>query len=330
MVPQNKPRILITVEYANQVNEDFLNQLQKEAEVDLVASSKFTSKKELMNIILPYHGAIITSNIPFDKDVIDRARHLKVVSRFGVGFDRIDVPAATERGIYVTNTPVLTNTVADLVFGLIFAVARNITQADAYVKAGNWKVREERTKFTGFDVSGKTLGIIGLGRVGSLVARRAFGFEMSVMYYDIVRYEVLEAASNITFHPLHEILARSDIVSIHTPLTDSTRGLIGRKEFALMKKTAILINTSRGPVVDECALINALEEERIAGAGLDVHMQEPIDPHNPILTLQNVVLTPHIGAGTMECNERVVKTAIENTIRVLTGLKPRHPVNILT
>lgn len=329
MVPV-KPRILITIEYSDQVNEDYLNQLQKVAEVDLVASSKFTDKKELMNIISSYNGAIITSNIPFDKEVIDRARNLKVISRFGVGFDRIDVSAATERGIYVTNTPVLTSTVADLVFGLIFAVARNITLADAYIKSGSWKVREERTKFTGFDISGKTLGIIGMGRVGSLVARRAFGFEMTVSYYDVIRFKELEAASYITFYPLNEVLAHSDIISIHTPLTDSTRGLIGEKELALMKKTAILINTSRGPVIDEQALINALQERRIAGAGLDVHMKEPIDLHNPILTLQNVVLTPHIGAGTVECNERVVHTAIENTIHVLTGLQPLYSVNRLT
>lgn len=330
MVPQNKPRILITVEHPHQVNEDLLNQLKQVAEVDLVASVKFSNKKELMDIISSYNGAIITSNIPFDKEVINRARHLKVISRFGVGFDKIDVHAATELGIYVTNTPVLTNTVADLVFGLIFAVARNITQADAYIKAGNWKVREERTKFTGFDVSGKTLGIVGLGRVGSLVAKRALGFEMSVIYYDIIRNQELETTSSVAFHPLHEVLAQSDIISIHIPLTESTQGLIGRKELALMKKTAILINTSRGPVVDEHALINTLQKERIAGAGLDVHLQEPIDLHSPILTLQNVVLTPHIGAGTRECNERVVQTAIENTLRVLTGLKPLHAVNTVT
>lgn len=325
-----KPRILITIEYPDQVNEDSLSQLQKIADVDLVTSSKFSDKKELMKIISSYNGAIITSNIPFDKQVINRANNLKVVSRFGVGFDRIDVQAATDRGIYVTNTPVLTNTVADLVFGLLFAVARNITLADAYIKSGNWKVREERTKFTGFDISGKTLGIIGMGRVGSLVAKRALGFDMSVSYYDIIRYRELEAASHITFWSLNEVLAHSDIISIHTPLTDSTRGLIGEKELALMKKTAILINTSRGPVINEHALINALQKRLIAGAGLDVHMKEPIDPYNPILTLPNVVLTPHIGAGTVECNERVVHTAIENTIRVLTGLQPLHSVNTLT
>jgi len=324
-----KPRILITVEYPDQVTEDSLTQLQKVADIDLVASSKFSDKTELMKIIPSYNGAIITSNITFDRQVIDRAKNLKVISRFGVGFDRIDIPAATERGIYVTNTPVLTNTVADLVFGLIFAVARNISIADAYIKSGNWKEREERTKFTGFDISGKALGIIGLGRVGSLVAKRALGFDMSVSYYDIIRYKELEATAHITFCSLKEVLAHSDIISIHTPLSDNTRGLIGAKELALVKKTAILINTSRGPVIDEQALINALQQRRIAGAGLDVHMKEPIDPYNPILTLPNVVLTPHIGAWTVECNERVVHTAIENTIRVLTGLKFLYSVNTL-
>jgi phosphoglycerate dehydrogenase-like enzyme len=187
-------------------------------------------------------------------------------------------------------------------------------------------VREERVKFTGVDFFGKTLGIVGLGRVGSLLARRARSFDMTLLYNDIVRYRTLEEELDIQFLPLDALLSQADFVSIHTPLTKETRGLIGEKELKTMKPSAILINTSRGPVVDEAVLVTALTEGWIACAGLDVYENEPIHPDSPLLTLGNVVLTPHIGAGTRECNERVVSAAVENTIRVLKGEKPLYPV----
>jgi glyoxylate reductase len=326
MLSMRKPHVLITVESAGQVHAEAMRRLQEIADVEVVKSSTFSRKNELLRIIGDYEGVIITSNIPFDREVMAKAEKLKVVSRLGVGYDRVDVKAAVERGVCVTNTPVLSEAVVELVFGLLFAAARNISKADAYVKGGNWKVREERVKFTGVDFFGKTLGIVGLGRIGSLLARRARSFDMTLLYCDVVRYRALEEELDVQFLPLDVLLSRADFISLHSPLTEKTRGLIGEKELKTMKPSAILINTSRGPVVDEAALITALTERWIAGAGLDVYANEPIRPDSPLLTLDNVVLTPHLGAGTRECNERVVSTAVENTIRVLKGEKPLYPV----
>jgi glyoxylate reductase len=326
MRSMSKPRVLITVESADQVSGDPMRRLQEVADVTVVASSTFSQKNELLQIIGEYEGAIITSNIPFDGEVIAKAEKLKVVSRLGVGYDRVDVKAAVARGVYVTNTPVLSEAVVELVFGLLFAVARNISKADAYLKRRQWSVREERVQFTGVDFFGKTLGIIGLGRIGTLLARRARSFDMRLVYTDIVRYRALEDELAVHFLPLDALLSQADFVSLHTPLTEGTRGLMGETEFRAMKPSAILINTSRGPVVDEAALIQALSEGWIAGAGLDVYEHEPIRLESPLLTLENVVLTPHLGGGTRECNERVVAAAVDNTICVLKGEAPLYSV----
>lgn len=326
MVSKSKPRVLITIETPGQIHEEAMKRLTETADVEVVESSTYSNKEELLKIVGDHEGAIIASNIPFDRDVITKAEKLKVVSRLGVGYDLVDVKAAAERGISVTYTPVLSETVVDTVFGLLFTVARNISKADAYVKGGKWKIREDRRKFTGIDVFGKTLGIVGLGRIGSLLARRVKCFDMPLLYYDIARYRELEEELDLRFLPIHELLAQADFVSIHIPLTERTRGLIGEKELKTMKKSAILINTSRGPVVDERALIRALKGGWIAGAGLDVYEKEPMSPDNPLLTLDNVVLTPHIGGATKECEERIANAAVENTIRVLKGEKPLYPV----
>jgi glyoxylate reductase len=239
----------------------------------------------------------------------------------------VDVKTASDLGIIVTNTPVNSETVVDTTIGLIFAISRNISKADSYIKSGNWKIREERRLFTGTDVFGKKLGIIGLGRIGSILAKRVKCLDMDVFYYDVIRKNLLEHQLGLKFLNLTQLLTQTDFISIHTPLTENTKGLIGKKELKMMKKTAILINTSRGPVINEKALIMALEEGWIAGAGLDVFEEEPIKNDNPLLKLDNVVLTPHIGGGTIECERRVVKTAIENTILVLKGKDPLYSVN---
>jgi glyoxylate reductase len=326
MATGSRPRILLTAESADQMNTNAIKRLRQIAEVDVVESSAYSRKSELLKVIGNYEGVIIASNIPLDREVIDGARRLRVISRLGVGYDLVDVKAATERRIWVAYTPVLSETVVDTTFGLLFAVARNIAKADAYVKAGNWKLREDRKKFTGTDVFGKTLGIIGLGRIGSLLAKRAGSFEMPVLYYDVVRHMADEREDGVAYVPLDQLLARSDFISVHIPLTEATRGLIGEKELHLMKKTAFLINTSRGPVVDEKALAKALSEGRIAGAGLDVYEKEPLSPDNPLLRLGNVVLTPHLGGGTRECEERIQQAAVENVISVLEGKEPIYPV----
>ena len=275
MVSKRKPRVLVTVETPGQINEDAMKRLSEMTNVKVVESSTFSKKEELLKIIGEYEGAIIASNIPFDREVIAKAGKLKVISRLGVGYDLVDVKTASERGICVTYTPVLSETVVDTAIGLLFAVARNITKADSYVKGSGWRIREDRRKFTGVDVFGKTLGIVGLGRIGSLLARRVRCFDMSVLYYDILRYVDLERELDVKFLPLSEVLAQADFVSIHIPLTEKTRRLIGENELRSMKRGAFLINTSRGPVVDEMALVKALKEGWIAGAGLDVYERDP-------------------------------------------------------
>lgn len=326
MASRSKPRVLITAETPDHIKEDAVKPLKEVADIDIVDSSTYSKKQELLKVIGDYEAAIIASNIPFDQEVITKAKKLKIISRLGVGYDLVDVKAASDRGIIVTYTPVLSETVVDTVFSLLFAVAKNISKADAYVKNGKWKRREDRKKFTGTDVFGKNLGIIGLGRIGTILARRAKCFDMPILYYDVVRYRELEEELDLRFLPLHDLLAQADFISIHTPLTENTRGLIGEKELKTMKKNAILINTSRGPVIDEKALTKALKGEWIAGAGLDVYEREPLDPDNPLLKLDNVVLTPHIGGGTEECQQRIVNAAVDNTVRVLKGEKPLYPV----
>jgi len=263
---------------------------------------------------------------PFDGEVIAKARRLKIISRRGVGYDNVDVRAAKERGIAVTITPANAVTVADMAFALLLTAARRVIQAHSFVKNRQWKPSADRDAFLGVDVGGKTLGIIGLGRVGSLVAKRGKGFDMKVLYYDVIRNTKLETELPVQYCPLKQLLAEADFVSLHVFLSAETKGLIGEEELRIMKKQAILVNTSRGPVIDEKALYRALKENWIAFSGLDVFEDEPIKPDNPLLDLENVVLTPHIAGTTEECRRRCSMLAVENTIRVLKGEPPLHPV----
>jgi len=317
----SRSRVLVGVA----LHEDAMTRLKEVADVDVVEEAAIQTKEGLLKVIDAYDGAIVALP-PFDREVIAKARRLRIISRHGVGYDSIDVDAARERGIYVTITPALSETVADMAFALILSAARMIPQGHTYVKTGKWRRRSDRGLFMGTDVFGKTLGIVGLGRIGSVVAKRARGFDMKVLYYDAVRNLELEQSLPLEYRSLPSLLAESDFVSIHTPLTKETEGLIGEKELRTMKKEAILVNTSRGPVVDEKALYHALKEGRLGGAGLDVFEEEPVDPENLLLTLDNVVLAPHIAGTTKECRRRCALLAVQNTIRVLRGEKPLYPV----
>lgn len=320
-VHKDKPKVLVT----STLHEDAMKRLREVAEVKSDLPRQLAlSKSELLKIIGDYEGAIIGPSEPFDRDVITAGKRLKVVSRFGVGYDNVDVKAAVERGIYVTVTPVLSETVADLTFGLILAMARKIPQAYDYMKNKKWGV--ERQPYTGTDVNGKTLGIIGLGRIGSMVAKRAKGFDMAILYYDVARNKKVEEELGLKYVSLDALLSQADFVTIHTPLTEKTQALIGEEALKKMKKSAILINTSRGPVVDEKAVYKALKEGWIAGAGLDVFEKEPIDSNNPLLSLENVVYTPHIASSTVECRYRMSMASVENTIKALKGEKPTYYV----
>ncbi|MFQ6073670.1 MAG: glyoxylate reductase [Candidatus Bathyarchaeia archaeon] len=263
-----------------------------------------------------------------DAEVFDAAPDLKIVAQLAVGFDNIDVQEATKRGIYVTNTPgVLTETTADFAWALLMAVARRVVEADKYVHSGQWKVGWHPSMLLGRDVYGATIGIVGAGRIGSAVARRAKGFNMRILFYDVVPRPQLERELNAKPVDLETLFKESDFVSVHVPLMKATYHLVNEQRLRLMKKTAYLINNSRGPVVDEKALYKALKEGWIAGAGLDVFEQEPTPADNPLLTLDNLVVAPHISSASHETRSKMAEMVAENLIAFFEGRTPPNLVN---
>jgi glyoxylate reductase len=260
-------------------------------------------------------------------DLLDAAPSVRIVSTMAVGYDNIDVVAATERGVAVTNTPgVLTETTADLAFGLILACARRLVEADQVVRGGGWGPWHP-SFLLGRDVHDANLGIVGMGAIGEAVARRANGFGMPVLYTSRTRKPEVETALRASWRSLEDLLRESDFVSIHAALTDETRGLIGERELRLMRPNAYLINTSRGALVDQPALLHALSSRRIAGAGLDVAAMEPLPPDDPLLSLPNVVITPHIGSATVETRTKMADLAVDNLVAFFQGGRPPHCVN---
>lgn len=264
--------------------------------------------EELRAIIHEYDGLVVRSETKVTAEMLDAAVRLRAIGRAGVGVDNINVGAATARGVVVMNAPDgNTMTTAEHTVALLLALARRVPQANASLRAGKW----ERKKFVGVELRGKTLGIVGLGRIGRVVASRALGFEMKVVAFDpFVAPEQL-ANTEIEFASLREVCARADFITVHTPLTAETRGIIGAEEIGLMKPEARVINCARGGLVDERALHNALKEGRIAGAALDVFEQEPPPADHPLLALEQVIATPHLGASTVEAQEGVAVTVAE-------------------
>ncbi|MCS7125590.1 MAG: D-glycerate dehydrogenase [Aigarchaeota archaeon] len=286
------------------------------------------TRKELLDNIKDVDAIYCTLNERIDREVIDSSPRLKVVGTMSVGVDHIDIDYATSKGVYIVYTPgVLTETTADLAFALILSTARRVVETDRIIREGKWKLAWAPTMMLGYEVYGKTLGIIGLGRIGAAVARRAKGFRMKILYYDKIRREDLERELEIEFREIDDLLRESDFISIHVPLTNETRHLIGERELRLMKPTAILVNTSRGPVVDEKALVKALREGWIAGAGLDVFEEEPLPPTSPLIEMPNTVLTPHIGSATYDTRNRMAQYAAEGIIKVLKGEEPENLYN---
>jgi glyoxylate reductase len=264
-----------------------------------------------------------------DEALLAAAPRLRVVSNLAVGYDNIDIPAATKRGIPVGNTPgVLTETTADFAFTLIMAAARRVAASDSLVRRGGWRAWGPMTML-GQDVHHATLGLVGLGRIGGEVAKRARGFSMRVLYHDSIRRSWDEERElGVEYVPeLAKLLAAADFVSVHVPLLPATRHLIGAAQFALMKPTAIFVNTSRGPVVDQRALYEALKARRIFAAALDVTEVEPISPDDPLLTLDNITITPHIASASFATRTRMAILAAENLIAGLAGKVPPHCVN---
>jgi len=307
--------------------EIVMTELEKVFIVDAYNEDKPYERQRLLHNIKDKDGLIsmITDNV--DEEVLDRASRLKMIAHFGVGYNNIDIKAATTRGIAVSNTPgVLTDATAELAFALILAVARRLVECDRATRDGRFRYWAPML-FLGREVTGKTLGIIGLGEIGKAVARRAKGFKMRILYNNRNRINASEEKElTAEFADLQRLLAESDFISLHVPLTSETRHLIGKEEFSLMKPTTYLINTSRGPVVDEQALLESLQNGTIGGAGLDVYENEPsLTPG--LKELSNIVLLPHIGSGTLETRIKMASMVAENLIAGLSGSKPPNIVN---
>jgi len=272
-------------------------------------------------------GLLCLLTDPIDAALLDAAPRLRVISQMAVGVDNIDVAACTRRGIPVGYTPgVLAETTADLAWALLMATARRVVEADAYTRSGAWKTWEPMG-LLGRDVHHATLGLIGLGGIGTEVAKRARGFDMRILYFSRRRKPELEARLGLEYRLMDELLREADFVSLHFALTPETHHLIGARELALMQPTAILINTTRGPVVDQAALAAALKAGTIAAAGLDVFEAEPVPLDDPILALPNVVALPHIGSASVATRGRMARMAAENLLAALSGQRPPHLVN---
>jgi len=318
-----KPKVLVTRE----IQERPLKLLQQHAEVIVNPHNRAMTPEEIIAEIPGKVGLLAMGGDPISARVLEPARELKIVANNAVGFNNLDLQALSRFKIAATNTPdVLTDTTADLTFALILGAARRIAEADRFVRDGKW-VGWTPGLMMGSDVHGKTLGIVGLGRIGSAVARRAQGFNMRIVYTDIRRLDpAIEQQHQLGFMPLRDLLQISDFVTLHVPLTPQTTHLIGAEQLDLMKKTSFLINASRGPVVDEKALVEAIRSKSIAGAGLDVFEKEPkVSPE--LLQMGNVLLVPHIGSATFETREKMSLTAASNILAVLRGEIPPNILN---
>lgn len=316
-----KPKLFIT----RYIPEEAIKRLEEVFEVEIFPENRAITHEELKEKVKDIDALIclLTDNI--DHEIIEAAPNLKCISVYAVGYNNIDVEAATKHGIVICNTPgVLTETTADLAWALIMSCARRIVEADRFVREGKFQGWEPMLML-GNDIFGKTLGIIGMGRIGRAVAHRALGFDMKVIYYD-PQVDPESLPSDYVSVDLTTLCQNSDFISIHTPLTPETRHLIGEKEFDLMKPTAILINTARGPIIDEQALISALKENKIAGTGLDVYENEPVIPEE-LIKLSNVILLPHIGSASYETRTKMALLAAENAIAVIEGKNPPARVN---
>jgi glyoxylate reductase len=301
--------------------------LRAECEVEVNPYGRSFTPRELQQWARGKDGVLCLLNDQINRDFLMANPQLKIVSNYAVGYNNIDLAAATACGVMVTNTPgVLTETTADLAWTLLMSVARRVVEGDGLIRAGKeWEWGP--TAFLGRDIHHKTLGIVGFGRIGQAVARRARGFDMSVIYYSRTPLPAVEEKRlGVTYRSLDQLLGEADYISLHVPLTAETKHLIGERELNLMKPEAVLVNTARGPVIDEAALVEALRQSKIAGAGLDVYEKEP-EVNPGLLGLNNVVLLPHVGSATVNTRNKMAELAALNLLVALRGQRPPHLLN---
>ena len=317
----SRPRVFVT----RIIPEEGLEMVHAVSDAEVWQGEMPPPYEVILQKIASVDGLLCLLTDKIDRDLIGAAGEaLMVISQMAVGYDNIDIPAATERGIPVGNTPgVLTDATADFAWALLMAAARRVVEADTFTRDGRWKTWGP-TLLLGADISGATLGIVGMGRIGQAVAKRAQGFQMRIIYHDIQRRPDIEETMGIEFASFESLLQESDFVSIHTVLSDDTHHLFGEKQFELMKPSGILINTARGPIVDPLALHSALQKGSIAYAALDVTESEPIHPHDPLLGLENIIITPHIASASKYARTKMATMAAENLIA---GLKGEHLPN---
>jgi glyoxylate reductase len=317
-----KPKVLAT----HRLFEPARQILQENCDVEYWDKPERPPREEVLRRVKDKEGLICLLTEKVNDELLQAAPKLRIAANVAVGFDNIDVAACTKRGVVATNTPgVLDETTADFAWTLLMAVARRLGEGETLARSGNWK-GWDLDQLVGTDVWGKTLGIVGFGRIGRAVARRASGFQMKVIYTDAVRAATeVEKELRVEFREMNALLAEADFISVHTPLLPETRGLLDASKFQRMKRTAFLINTARGPVVDEAALVAALESGKIAGAALDVYEKEPAV--HPGLKRSNVVLAPHIASASLETRTKMACMAAENVIALLKGGRPANVLN---
>jgi glyoxylate reductase len=318
----SKAKVFIT----HPLYPDARNLLQSCCDCEFWSKPERPSRDEFLGRLKDKEALVCLLTERVADDVLRTAPKLRIVANVAVGYDNVDVPACSKRGVAVTNTPgVLDETTADFAWALMMAVARRLVEADQYVRAGNWK-GWDFDQFCGTDVWGKTVGIVGFGRIGRAVARRAAGFGMKVIYHNRTRAaEDIEKELHAEYRDLNVLLAEADFVTLHVPLNGDTREMFDAPKLLRMKPTAFLINTSRGPVVDEAALVYALESRKIAGAGLDVFEQEPFV--HPGLKRPNVVLAPHLGSASNETRGKMALVAAQNIVAFFQGQRPPNMLN---
>jgi len=317
-----KPKVYST----HPLFEDARKILDANCDIQYWSEAERPSREEVLRRVRDREGLVCLLTEKINEEFLRAAPKLRVVANVAVGFDNIDVDACTKRGVVATNTPgVLDETTADFAWTLLMAVARRLSEGELLARSGNWK-GWNLDQLCGADVWGKTLGIVGFGRIGHAVARRGSGFQMKVIYTDAVRAsEEVENSVNAEFRDMNSLLAESDFISLHVPLLPETRALFDAPKFYRMKPTAFLINTSRGPVVDEAALVAALENRKIAGAALDVFENEPFI--HPGLKRPNVILTPHLASASLETRSKMAVIAANNVIAIFKGQRPANMLN---